>query len=64
MTGAVDCKHDVDIDELDVAGDMCSDDLPMDSSLEFIALAELIMTEEGHYDNPGVPNDTNWKFNM
>lgn len=47
MTGAVDCKHDVDIDDLDVARDMCCDDLPMDSSPEFIELAELIMTEEG-----------------
>ena len=47
MTGAVDCKHNVDIDKLDVARDMCCDDLPMDSSPEFIALAELIMTEEG-----------------
>ena len=45
MTGAVDCKHNVDIDELDVARDMCCDDLPMDSSPEFIALAELIMIE-------------------
>ena len=47
MTGAVDCKHDVDIDDLDVARDMCCADLPMDSSPEFIELAELIMTEEG-----------------
>ena len=47
MTRAIDCKHDVDIDELYVARDMCCDDLPMDSSPKFIALAELIMTEEG-----------------
>lgn len=47
MTGAVDCRHDVDIDEIDVARDMCCDYLPMDSSPEFIELAELIMTEEG-----------------
>ena len=42
MTGAIDCKHDVDIDDLDVARDMCCDDLPVDSSP-----AEVIITEEG-----------------
>ena len=47
MTGTIDCKHDVDIDNLDVARDMGCDDLPKDSSPEFSALAELIMTEEG-----------------
>ena len=47
MTGAIDCKHDVDVDNLDVARDMGCDDLPVDSSLEFNALAEVIMTEEG-----------------
>ena len=46
MTGATDCKHDVDIDDLDVARDMGCDDLPLDSSPEFNALAEVIMTEE------------------
>ena len=47
MTGAVDCKHDVDIDDSDVARDMGCSDLPMNSSLEFNALSEVIMTEEG-----------------
>ena len=47
MTGAIDRKHDVDIDNLDVARDTCCDDLPMDSSPDFNALAEVIMTEEG-----------------
>ena len=47
MTGATDCKHDVHIDDLDVARDMGCDDLPLDSSAEFNALAEVIMTEEG-----------------
>ena len=36
-----------DIDNLDVARDMCCDDLPMDSLPDFNALAEVIMTEEG-----------------
>jgi len=47
MTGTVDCKYDVDMDELDVAREMCCEDLPMCSSPEFNELAELIMTEEG-----------------
>ncbi|XP_073254905.1 uncharacterized protein [Porites lutea] len=47
MTGATDCKHDVDIDDLDVARDMCCDDLPLESTPEFNALAQVIMTEEG-----------------
>ena len=47
MTGATDCKHDVDIDDLDFARDMGCDDLPVDLSPEFNALAKVIMTEEG-----------------
>lgn len=47
MTGTIDCKHDVDIDDLDFARDVGCDDLPQDSSPEFNALAEVIMTEEG-----------------
>ena len=43
----MDYKHDVVIDDLDVARHMCCDDLPMDLSPEFTALAEVIMTEEG-----------------
>lgn len=44
-TGAVDCKQGADNDELDVARGMCCDDLPIDSSPQFVALAELIMRE-------------------
>ena len=47
ITGTVDYKHDVLIDDLDVARQMCCDDLPVDLSPEFTALAEVIMTEEG-----------------
>ena len=47
IKGAVDCKHDVDIDKLNVARDMCCGDLPTGSSPEFIELAELIVIEEG-----------------
>ena len=47
MTGAIDCKHNVDIDDSDVARDMGCSDLPMNSSLEFNALSEVIMTEQG-----------------
>ena len=43
----MDYKHDVVIDDLDVARHMCCDDLPMDLSPEFTALAEVIMTVEG-----------------
>ena len=45
MTGAVDCKHDIVIGELDNARERCCDDLPVGFSYEFIALAELIMEE-------------------
>ena len=45
-TGVVDCKHDVDMDSLDVAKQMCCNDLPLCYSPEFDKLAELIMTEE------------------
>ena len=47
IAGTVDYKHDVVIGHLDVASHMCCDDLPMDLSPEFTALAEVIMTEEG-----------------
>ena len=47
LTGTIDYKHDADIDDLDIARDMCCSDLPMSSSPEFEALADLIMTEEG-----------------
>ena len=42
---SVDYKHDVVVDDLDVASHVCCDDLPL--SPEFTALAEAIMTEEG-----------------
>ena len=45
MAGRVDYKHDV-IGDLDVAGYMYCDDLPMDLSPEFTALAEVIMAED------------------
>ena len=47
MSEAIDCKHDVDINDLEVARDMGCDDLSMDSSPEFNALAEVIMTGKG-----------------
>ena len=43
----VDYKHDIVVDDLDVASHMCCDDLPKDLSPEFTALAEAIKTEEG-----------------
>ena len=47
MSEAIDCKHDVDINDLDVARDMGCDDLSMDSLPEFNAPAEVIMTGKG-----------------
>lgn len=47
FTGAIDYSHDVDMDDLDVARDICCSDLPVQSSPEFTALADCIMTEEG-----------------
>ena len=47
LTGGMDCKHDIDIDDLDVARDIGCSDLPLSSLPEFTALAELIIIEEG-----------------
>ena len=44
VCSSMDYKHDVVVDDLDVASHMCCDDLPL--SPEFTALAEAIMTEE------------------
>lgn len=60
MTGIVECKHDVDMDELDIAREMCCADFSMCSSPEFNELAELIMTEQGM----GMPENGNEASNL
>ena len=42
----MDYKHDVVVDDLDVASHMCCDDLPKDLSPEFTALAEGLKVPE------------------
>lgn len=46
MMGVIDCKYDVDIDDLDVVRDMGCDDLFLDLLFEFNVFVEVIMIEE------------------